>query len=126
MKDSREFSRILVVEDELLVGLAIKDMLKEAGYLAEGPVAAPEEVRSLVAALKPHVVIMDLNLGGHFEGIDLGRELIQQGIPVIFITGYANEPILQKVKALSPRGLLIKPLTPQQVLHAVEAVKTGI
>ncbi|ADN02426.1 response regulator [Spirochaeta thermophila] len=125
MKDSRESPRILVVEDELLVGLAIKEMLKEAGYHAEGPVAAPDEVRSLVAALTPHVVIMDLNLGGHFEGIDLGRELIQQGIPVIFITGYANEPILQKVKALNPRALLIKPLTPQQVLHAVEVVKAG-
>jgi PAS domain S-box-containing protein len=95
--------RILLVEDEALVGMMMKDLLTEIGFQVVGPFG---KVADAIEAIDQELqaAVLDINLSG--ETIyGLADELTGRGVPVVFVTGYgpeavdgrfANIPILQK------------------------------
>ena len=84
--------KILVVEDEALIGMMIKDVLGDLGFAVVGPV--PDMTRALVVAKEDHLsgAVLDINVGG--EPIyPVAAALALRDIPFVFITGYSADSI---------------------------------
>lgn len=97
-------TRILVVEDEALVALAVNDALVELGLSVSGPFASVSEARQSLDENSVDAAILDVNLGGEMI-YPLVEVLQNRAIPFVFVTGYGVEsidprfsdaPILQK------------------------------
>lgn len=84
-------ARILIVEDEMLVAMEMEAIIEESGFQPVGIAADSCEALKL-AAHKPDVALVDLNLRDGMTGPDVGRELAKRGIVVVFVT--ANPRLL--------------------------------
>ncbi|WP_107039746.1 response regulator [Brumimicrobium mesophilum] len=102
--------KVLVVEDESIVSKDIQHSLKRLGYLISGASATGEKAVLLADSEQPDIVLMDIMLKGEMNGIE-AAEIIKRehGIPVIFLTAYADEATIAKAKITEPFGYIIKP-----------------
>jgi len=101
---------VLVVEDESIVSKDIQQSLKKLGYFIAGAASTGERAIELVASETPDIVLMDIMLKGEMNGVE-AAEIIKRtyGIPLIFLTAYADESTLSKAKITEPYGYIIKP-----------------
>jgi DNA-binding LytR/AlgR family response regulator len=101
---------VLVVEDESIVSKDIQQSLTKLGYNVVGSSSTGQKAIALASELKPDIVLMDIMLKGAITGIDAAAEIkVNEGIPVIFLTAYADEGTLAKAKVTEPYGYIIKP-----------------
>jgi len=85
-------NRILLVEDEILVAMMMRDILTELGFSVVGPFSRLSE--SMVAAVHEEIDagVIDVNLGGEFV-YPVADVLVARNIPFVFVTGYGVESI---------------------------------
>ncbi len=108
-------TRVLVVEDEPIIGLDIVSSLNEGGYRATGPV--PTLAKALHAAATGNfgAALLDANLGG--EPVDeLAALLTERNIPFTFVTGYGRDNL---PAAYASAPALGKPFARAALLRAV-------
>ena len=128
---------ILVVEDEPLVGLEIKEDLEQLGYDVPEIVSVGEEVLPAVTRLKPSLVLMDVHLEGKIDGIEAASLLKAQfDIPVIYLTAYSDSGTLERAAATEPDAYLLKPFDERELAaniglalakaHAGPSAKSGL
>ena len=109
--------KILIVEDERIVAMSIKDMLNNLGYGVSGIVSSGIEAINKTGETQPDLVLMDIKLGGGMDGIEAAQRIRTRfNIPVVFITAYADETTLKRAKLTEPFGYIIKPFE-ERVLH---------
>lgn len=96
--------RILVIEDEPIVAIALHDVLEELGYEVVGPAFRLAAARTLAETEPLDAAILDVNMGDG-DSYDVARFLRARGVPYAFATGYGREglepghetvPVLQK------------------------------
>lgn len=80
---------VMIVEDELLIGLEIEQCLIEKGYSVAGPFVSPAEADRYLDDNSPDAAILDINLGGGETSLAIARRARENGIPHVFLTGYA-------------------------------------
>lgn len=101
---------VLVVEDESIVAKDIQQSLTKLGYNVVGTASTGEKAIAIANEMKPDIILMDIMLKGPMSGIDTAAEIKKDlGIPVIFLTAYADENTLSKAKVTEPFGYIIKP-----------------
>ena len=114
--------KILIVEDETVCALSLQRILKSLGYETVQITTTGEEAIVLARSEKPDVVLMDINLGAGMDGIQAAEKiLLEFGIPVIFMTGYYDEEIIEKATHVNPSAILRKPLDIKMLLSAVKS-----
>ena len=112
--------RLLIIEDEVLVAEHMREVLSRAGYVTPTPVTAAREAEEAVADQHPDLVLVDIVLDRGQDGIALAARLRERfQIPVLFVSAYADRPTLERAGRLHPRGFVVKPFLPQQLLAAV-------
>ncbi|MGF1574345.1 MAG: response regulator [Cyanophyceae cyanobacterium] len=113
---------ILVVEDEKVVAKDIIASLKKFGYVVTDVVSSGEEALSKLEESTPvDLVLMDIVLKGDIDGIEAARQInARYHIPVIHLTGYADDDTLDRVKEVSPMGFLLKPFKERELYSSVE------
>ncbi len=84
--------RVLVVEDELLLGLSLHDDLQALGCIALGPLGTLAQAFDETQRSEFDLAILDVNLHGQMV-YPLADELSRRGIPYLFLTGYAMETL---------------------------------
>ncbi len=84
--------RVLVVEDEALVGLFTCDCLEALGYSVVGPFASMADAENAVATAAFDFAVLDVNLAGR-PIYPLADRLRAMDIPFVFVTGYARDTI---------------------------------
>ncbi len=114
-------TRILVVEDQKIVALELKNRLIRLGYEISAVVASAEEAVQVAARLRPHLVLMDIQLQGERDGIE-AAELIRSriDIPVVYLTAFADDDTLARAKVTEPYGYIIKPFHEGELHVAIE------
>lgn len=113
--------KILVVEDESLVGLHIANSLTKMGYTVPAVVASGEEAVKKAEEFRPDLVLMDIVLKGEMDGIEAYRQIRSSfDIPVIYLTAYSDDAILQRAKITEPLGYLLKPFNERELRTAIE------
>ena len=84
--------RVLLVEDEPLLGMMVRDMLEEAGWAVVGPVSDLGQAVQIAREEAFEAAVLDVNLNGSFA-YPLAEELHARGVPFVFVTGYAGEEL---------------------------------
>jgi len=114
-------TKILVVEDEVIVARNIEKRLISAGYNVAGIASSAEEAIELAALLKPDLVLMDIKLKGKMDGIDAANAIWSSyRLPIIYLSSYADEDTFQRAKKTEPFGYLIKPFELKELHRTVE------
>jgi CheY-like chemotaxis protein len=112
LSDYLEGVDILLVEDSLYVGEAIKNMLESLGADVVGPAATTAEAERLLTERAPDVALVDFHLRGGDLSSDLIARLHDQGVPVIVTSGSETD-FLPPVKTAT---ILEKPFSELQLL----------
>ncbi len=81
---------LLIVEDEILTAMALRDELCDAGYRVLDLTDRPQEAMDAARADKPDLALVNIDLHGHADGLALAGELKAMGVPVVFISGQAD------------------------------------
>ncbi len=112
---------ILVVEDESIVAMDIRNCLSGLGYNVVGSVASGEEAIARTAESRPDLVLMDIRLHGEMNGIEAARRIMEEfHIPSLFLTSYVDREMLDKAKGLNAVGYVLKPFEDRELGVAVE------
>jgi len=110
--------RILIVEDEPLIAMTLRDHLEDAGCLVVGPAHTLARARALVEAGAFDAVLLDGNLSGdHVD--EIAARLDQIGAPFVFVTGYGREAL---PAGFGHARVVEKPFTREQVAEALLSV----
>ena len=113
--------KILVVEDEAIVARDIQQQLAERGYQALGHTPRAEEAVALTGELRPDLVLMDIHLAGKTDGIEAAQIIRERfAVPVIFLTAFVGEKILDRAKQAEPYGYIVKPFNEQELFTTIE------
>jgi diguanylate cyclase (GGDEF)-like protein/PAS domain S-box-containing protein len=114
-------ARILVVEDESIVAADIQDRLESFGYEVPVTVTSGEKAVEQACALRPDLVLMDIQLKGRMDGVEAADQIRQRfGIPVIYLTANADHPTVQRAKITEPFGYVIKPFEERELQTTIE------
>jgi 1,2-diacylglycerol 3-beta-glucosyltransferase len=81
---------LMIVEDEALVAMVLRDVLEEAGYDVLDLTDRHAEALEVAKARKPDLALVNIQLGGRDDGIDLAAHLKALDIPVVFISGQVS------------------------------------
>lgn len=120
-KVSDKLARILVVEDEAIVALSLKDKLEALGYKVVGIVSTGEEAVSLAGETLPSLVLMDIKLRGEMDGVVAAKKIRENfGLPVIYLTAFGNQDIMDRAKVTEPFGYILKPFHERELHIAIE------
>jgi CheY-like chemotaxis protein len=89
VRDIQRTGRILVVEDELLIGEDLSHLLQTSGYEVIGVACSAREAVQMATERQPDLILMDVRIRGDQDGIEAHRlveEAIGREVPVIFLT----------------------------------------
>jgi PAS domain S-box-containing protein len=114
-------ARIMIVDDEAIITMQLKEQLASMGYDVVGIGSSGEEAVELSNRLHPDLILMDIVMPGKKDGID-AAEIIQKNleIPIIFVTAFGEEHFLERAKVLQPFGYIMKPIRKQEIKSAIE------
>ncbi|MDD2439453.1 MAG: response regulator [Methanosarcinaceae archaeon] len=116
-----ESGRILVVEDEHIVAMGIKKMLKSLGYKVTGIASSGEEAISKAESTFPDLVLMDIMLKGNIDGIEAAEAIKNiADIPIIYLTAYSDGKVLERAKKTGPYGYIVKPFDENDLHSSIE------
>ncbi len=86
-------TRILVVEDQLLIAMDLEKMLGDQAVTEIVTAASATEALARLRAFTPDVAILDVNLGAE-TSMPVAAELTRRDIPFVFATGYGDRSII--------------------------------
>ncbi len=113
--------KILVVEDEMIIGAKISMQLTSLGYEVTGILPRGEEAILHVQQNKPDIILLDINLKGKIDGIETARQIqLQNNIPVIYLTANSDEVTFNRAKPTKPAAFISKPFKQLDLQRAIE------
>ena len=111
--------KVLVVEDEGIVAEDIRTKLEGQGYTVAAVAVSGEEALRAAEEIRPDVVLMDIQMPGKMDGIDAAERIRDCcGVPVIYLTAYADDETVRRAKVTEPYGYILKPFQTRE-LHSV-------
>ncbi len=115
--------KVMIVEDEVIVAQTIAAMLRQLGHQVVGIFSTGQEAIQKAAETRPDIVLMDIILrsDSEIDGINAASCIRKQwGIPVIYLTAYADDATLERAKQTQPVGYLVKPINELNLKVALE------
>jgi AmiR/NasT family two-component response regulator len=112
--------RIIVVDDESILRMDIKEMLLEAGYDVVAEANTGELAVELAALHRPDLIVMDVKMP-RMNGLKASR-IIQKSfnVPILLLTAYTEAELIEEAKEAHIFGYLVKPITERDLIPAVE------
>jgi response regulator NasT len=112
--------RILIVEDDSLVGMGLQDQLVRLGHSVVGQAKSAADALDQFRRLEPGLMLVDVRLDGG-DGIDLARECLQiRRVPMIVISAFSDAQLLRRAAEAGVFGYLIKPVEQGQLAAQLE------
>jgi len=114
-------TRILIVEDELIVAQDLRGSLEALDYEVCGIVDSGEAALEKAEALRPELVLMDIVLAGEMPGTEAAGLIRQRfGTPVVYLTAYTDDETLARAGVTDPSGYIVKPFQDKELRSVVE------
>lgn len=114
-------SKILVVDDEAIITMQLEERLCAMGYTVTGMAASGEDAVDKARSVRPDLVLMDIVMPGKLNGIEAASIITKElNVPVVFITAYADDIIIEKAKCVRPYGYIVKPFNELEIKAAIE------
>ena len=112
--------RIYIVEDEPLICATIETALQKQGFQVVGDNDCVREAYDDIQKLNPELVLLDINLEGDEDGIDLAKKLDAHNVPYMYLTSQTDPQTITRVKETHPLGYIVKPFTEQGLRSNIE------
>lgn len=111
-------ANILIVEDEAIVALDLRQHLEDMGYGVAGIAESGDDAIAIAERTAPALTLMDISLKGSMSGIDAADHLAREHqIPVVFLTSFSDQETVRRAARAEPFGYLTKPFQAHE-LHA--------
>ncbi|MCK7589768.1 response regulator transcription factor [Subsaxibacter sp. CAU 1640] len=113
--------RVLIVEDDPIIAEDIRDMLTNVDYQVLNVCYDKEEALEQIDALKPDLILLDINLDGSHEGFEIAEHINKtQKIPFLYLTSYSGKDIVNQAKQTLPMGYIVKPFNERELFSSIE------
>lgn len=118
--------KVLIAEDDPIVGLDLNKSLTSLGYKIVGQAKTGTEIVDMALMLKPDIILMDIKLLGVVDGIESAKVIrLRSGTPVIFVTAYSDEKIVKRANEIDPSAIIIKPYKIEEIDSAIKEALTS-
>ncbi len=112
---------ILIIEDEVILALGLKETLNNFRYKVSSIESTMQGTLKSLEKETPTLAIVDIKLKSLDTGIDIAKYLWQvKKIPVIFLTSYGDEKTIEKTLSCEPYGYLIKPCRDKELYATIQ------
>lgn len=116
-------SKVLIVDDEVIITETIYDYLKDIGIGNIKMVHDQESALQMIHLWNPDLVLLDIRIENGEEGLSIGKVLSTEfKIPFIYITAHSDLGTVQKIISTTPSGYLTKPINKAQFYVAVQSI----
>ncbi|WP_338875047.1 response regulator [Spirosoma sp. SC4-14] len=113
--------RILIVEDESLAVMAIKESLERTSYKICGEAADHDSAIALMKTESPDLVLLDIGLKGKPDGVTTAQSLKKiKPVLIFYITGRMEDETYERAKKTNPIGFLYKPFRPWDLVRQID------
>ena len=115
--------RILIADDESIIRMGLRKMLQEAGHEV---ITAPDGRAAVRMArdLAPELAVLDVKMPG-YDGLEAARRIVsERPIPVILLTAYAQQDLVQQATRAPIMAYLLKPVKESELLASIEIAAT--
>ncbi|GAX61388.1 response regulator receiver protein [Candidatus Scalindua japonica] len=114
-------AKIMIVEDEWIAAEDTQYKLQDMGYTVSALASTGKEAIQKAEEDKPDLVLTDIVLEGEMDGIEVAKQIYPRfDIPFIYLTAYADDKILERIKVTEPFGYIVKPFTSEDLKIAIE------
>ncbi len=111
----------MIVEDEGLVALQIKDSLESIGYEVPAVLSSGQDAITRTPEVAPDLILMDIHLKGSIDGVEAAAQIRHSlDIPVIYITAFSDDITVERAKDTEPFGYILKPISEKPLQIAIE------
>ncbi len=114
-------AKIMIVEDEWIAAEDTQYKLQDLGYIVTALASTGNEAIQKAEEDKPDLVLTDIVLEGEMDGIEVAKQIYSSfDIPFIYLTAYADDEILERIKITEPFGYIVKPFTNEDLKITIE------
>jgi PAS domain S-box-containing protein len=111
----------MVVEDEAVIAIRLQERLTAMGYHVVGISYSGEEAMKQARRLRPDLILMDIMIPGKMDGVVVAKWVkAELDIPVIFLTAFSEDKIIERAKQAKPYGYIVKPFQDRELKASVE------
>jgi two-component system nitrate/nitrite response regulator NarL len=117
--------RVLLADDHPMIGAALDVLLRGSDYELVGRARSGADALSQVQRLKPHLLLLDVNMPG--GGLEVLRQLraARRAPAVILLTAGMDDTQILTADKLGPEGMVLKTSDPALLLECMEHVRRG-
>ncbi|HEX3036694.1 MAG TPA: response regulator [Thermodesulfobacteriota bacterium] len=116
-------SKILIVEDEKIVAMDLRDRLEKLGYAVSSIASSIEEALRKIKETRPDMVLLDIRLDHNTDGVKIAEQIrLRFKVPFIYMTAYADESTLEAAKKTAPYGYILKPFEDKEIHTTIQIV----
>jgi two-component system, response regulator PdtaR len=121
LEDLNDDFKILIVEDEFLVSADLKYLLESMNYKVVGIASNGVDAIRMAGKTVPDMLLVDMTLKGNIDGIDTAKQIYNQyNIPVVYLTSFYDNDLIERAEITQPYGYIIKPLDYQELHKVIE------
>ncbi len=114
-------TKILIVEDEKIIAIDIRNTLRKLGYDVVGIVGNGKDAIILAEKENPDLILMDIMLKGDMTGIQAAETITKmRNVPIVYLTALVDSETLEKAKITEPYGYLVKPFDDRGLHSTIE------
>jgi two-component SAPR family response regulator len=113
--------KILIVEDEVLNAIYLKKELEKRKYHICKIASTAKQAIDIFKTENPGYAIIDINLAGQTNGIELAKMLqAESNVHIVFISGFSKDEWEKELQSFSPLHWLNKPINLQLLLEKIQ------
>lgn len=112
--------KLYIVEDDPIIAATIETALEKQGFAIVGDAEDYENALKEILEIRPDLILLDIQLEGPKDGVDLAQELDKIGIPYLYLTSQTDPQTITRVKATKPLGYIVKPFTENGLRSNIE------
>ena len=84
---------ILIVEDSISYSIELEQLASEIGFNVIGVVDNSADALDTIFSTPPDIILMDINIKGKLNGIEIAKKINHLNIPILYITSFNDEKI---------------------------------
>ncbi len=117
-------TRVLIVDDDYLVMMVIRDMLENEGYIVAGEASCGRDAVRMTREIRPDVIIMDLQMPD-IDGLEAARMIYDCcPTPIVMLTAYESPELVQEAGEAGAGAYIVKPPSLQELERAILIART--
>jgi DNA-binding LytR/AlgR family response regulator len=112
--------QVLIVEDDPLFSVELQMLVEELGYEVLDTVDNSGEALELIIGSSPDLILMDIDIKGRLNGLQIGKKIQHLRIPILYITSFDDPSHHSQASEAHMIGYLVKPLSKYSIQSAIK------